>query len=349
MDHFDPDVVDESGRRQIASHQYPMIGPYDSTNPDLLAYHFLLMKVAGIGGVIIDWYGAEGVHDYARLDHATQLAIDAADAFGLQYAICYEDRTLRAMVDVGHIAPDEAVEKASQELGRLAGRWLGRDGYARVDGRPILLVFGPEYLADEQWRGVLDGMSPRPAFFTLHQQRGPADGLYAWPPMWAARDGVLTPSRLAEYYDGYMDRAGRAAYSIPAAFPGFHDIYAEAGAQKTHGVLHHRDGATFAETLAVALASGARIAQLVTWNDFGEGTVIEPTREFGYRYMEAVQEASASTYTHADLRLPARIYELRKRHAGDADILSRLRVVELQLDGGEPDLARAGLDGLSRP
>jgi hypothetical protein len=351
MDHFDPDVVDDSGRRQIASHQYPAIGPYDSSDPDLLAYHFLLMKVAGIDGVIIDWYGAEDVHDYASLDRATNLAVEAAEAFGLQYAICYEDRTLRAMVDVGHIAPEAAVEQARRELTRLEDRWFLRDGYARVDGRPILLVFGPEYLTDGQWDRALDGMASRPAFFTLHQQRGPADGLYAWPPMWAAEDGTLTPTRLAEYFDSYMDRAGRASYSIPAAFPGFHDIYAEAGVQETHGVLDHRDGATFDETLAVALSSGAQIAQLVTWNDFGEGTVIEPTREFGYRYLEAVQVATrrgadTPNYTPADLRLPALLYGLRKRHAGNASLLARLRVAERSLADGQAQIARAELDSI---
>ena len=78
MDHFDPDALDDSGRRQIASRQYPAIGPYDSTDPALLAYHFLLMKVAGIDGVIIDWYGAEDVFDYASINQAARLAIDGA-------------------------------------------------------------------------------------------------------------------------------------------------------------------------------------------------------------------------------------------------------------------------------
>ena len=33
MNHFDPDRVNASGERQIASWYYPLIGPYDSSDP----------------------------------------------------------------------------------------------------------------------------------------------------------------------------------------------------------------------------------------------------------------------------------------------------------------------------
>ncbi|MAF11298.1 hypothetical protein CMK11_12675 [Candidatus Poribacteria bacterium] len=334
MDHFDPEQVDASERRQIASHHYPAIGPYDSTDPDLLSYHFLLMKVAGVDGVIIDWYGAEDIHDYAFINRATGAAIDAAAAFGLQYAICYEDRTLRAMVNAGRIEAGEAVAQARREMRCVEADWFARDGYLRVDGRPALLVFGPEYLSDAQWAQALDGLPSNPAFLTLHQRRAPADGLFAWPPMWASEHGVLSPGRLREYFARYGERASAASYSIAAAFPGFRDIYAEAGTQESHGVLDARDGATFDETLSLAMASGADAVQLVTWNDFGEGTVIEPTREFGYRYLERVQEARRELgdgtfgYSSGDLRLPARIYALRKLHATDNVVLDALRAAE---------------------
>ncbi len=352
MNHFDPEQVDSSGRRQIASHHYPAIGPYDSTDPDLLSYHFLLMKVAGIDGVIIDWYGAEDIHDYAFINRATGAAIDAADAFGLQYAICYEDRTLRAMVNAGRIEAAGAVAQARREMRYLEADWFARDGYLRVDGRPALLVFGPEYLSDAQWAQALDGSESNPAFFTLHQRRAPADGLFAWPPMWASEDGVLTPGRLREYFARYGERASAAPYSIAAAFPGFRDIYAEAGAEESYGALDARDGATFDETLSLAIASGADAVQLVTWNDFGEGTVIEPTREFGYRYLERVQQArrevgdGAFGYSSGDLRLPARIYALRKRHATDSVALDALRDAEQAAMRGSMGDARATVDAV---
>ena len=71
MDHFKPDAVNASGERQIASWYYPLIGPYDSADPDVIEYHVLLMKLAGIDGVIVDWYGSADFLDYARNDRVT--------------------------------------------------------------------------------------------------------------------------------------------------------------------------------------------------------------------------------------------------------------------------------------
>lgn len=62
---FDPEsVVDD--RRSIASKLYPVIGPYDSAAEDVIEYHLLHMKVAGIDGVIIDWYGRAALFEHGR-------------------------------------------------------------------------------------------------------------------------------------------------------------------------------------------------------------------------------------------------------------------------------------------
>src|SRR5882724_5603412 len=71
MDHFNPDQVSASGERQIASWYYPLIGPYDSTDPAVIEYHVLLMKLAGVDGVIVDWYGSANFLDYSSNNQVT--------------------------------------------------------------------------------------------------------------------------------------------------------------------------------------------------------------------------------------------------------------------------------------
>src|SRR6266436_4882238 len=71
MNHFDPDSVNASGEPQIASWYCPLIGPYDSSDPAVLEYHVLLMKLAGIDGVIVDWYGFAPYRDYGINNQAT--------------------------------------------------------------------------------------------------------------------------------------------------------------------------------------------------------------------------------------------------------------------------------------
>ena len=98
MDHFDPEKIRPDGRREIASHDYPLVGPYDSGDRHLLEYHVLLMKYSGIDGVIIDWYGMEDFYDYRKIHQNTQRLIPFLKKAGLQFAICYEDQSVGQMV-----------------------------------------------------------------------------------------------------------------------------------------------------------------------------------------------------------------------------------------------------------
>jgi hypothetical protein len=63
-------------------------------------------------------------------------------------------------------------------------------------------------------------------------------------------------------------------------------------------------------------ASDYPLVQVATWNDWAEGTAIEPSREYGYQYVELTREWSArwrrTEALTGNLRVPAWIYVLRK-------------------------------------
>jgi hypothetical protein len=52
MNHFDPNQVDDDGRRQIASQFMPLTGAYDSQDNAIIEYQVLLMKLSGMDGVM---------------------------------------------------------------------------------------------------------------------------------------------------------------------------------------------------------------------------------------------------------------------------------------------------------
>jgi len=104
MDHFNPDTVSVSGERQIASWYYPLIGPYDSSDPAVLEYHVLLMKLAGVDGVIVDWYGSSDFLDYGINNQATLKLFQCVRNAGLKFSICYEDQTIQHMIDGNYLA-----------------------------------------------------------------------------------------------------------------------------------------------------------------------------------------------------------------------------------------------------
>ncbi|MBS1974315.1 MAG: hypothetical protein JST13_08170, partial [Bacteroidetes bacterium] len=113
MANENPDVIVANSQRQIASWFYPLIGPYASSDPDVLDYHTLLMKYAGIDGVIVDWSGVHQVYDYPLIKRNTDSLFNKMPKVGLQFAICYEDATIR---NVRQIAGIDTITAAQDDF-----------------------------------------------------------------------------------------------------------------------------------------------------------------------------------------------------------------------------------------
>ena len=145
-----PDIKDNTGRRQIASYFYPLIGPYASGDQDVIEYHLLLMKYSGIDGVLFDWYGSLGLYDYPSIKNNAEAMIDMLDEVGLKFAIVYEDRTIQAALDASYIT--DGITAAKADMDYIASNYFGYDNYITVEGKPLLLVFGPVYFHQaSQW------------------------------------------------------------------------------------------------------------------------------------------------------------------------------------------------------
>ncbi|HZT44417.1 MAG TPA: glycoside hydrolase family 71/99-like protein [Chthonomonadaceae bacterium] len=344
MNHYRPDhLVD--GHPEVASHYFPLIGLYDSNDPDLLECHAQLMKLAGIDGAIIDWYGTDNLYDYPQVHRNAQHLIAVLERAGLHFAICYEDQTVPKLIANHLLAPQDAVAHGQALLQWLQTHWFASPAYLRIDGRPVLLVFGGGYYRSDQWKQIFAPLPEPPLLFTELGRRDPAIGGFGWP----VPDGGTAKSE--QELDSFYRRAKDWPRFIPAAYPRFHDIYAEAGVGKSWGSIEDRDGKTYTQTLERALLSRASIVQLVTWNDWGEGTMIEPSVEYGYRDLEITQRLRrkradpAFAYTAQDLRLPIQLYLQRKKAHGDPARRAKLDKVSQLLFAGHIDRAKVLLKG----
>lgn len=347
MNHYSPDTCDGSGRRSIASHFYPLIGPYDSRDADVTEYHSLLMKVAGIDGVIVDWDGSSSLYDYPLLSQGTNAIFNAVSKAGLRFAICYEDQSITQLIHNGRITPEQAVGQGQLDMQYVIDHWSNSFAYLTLGGKPVVLNFGPQYFhAEADWVSILGVFSGGAQFYPIDNRLGTvAAGAFPWPPMWMSGGGVLTPEMENSYLDTFHSNAAAWPSFVSGAWPGFHDIYQEAGVQPSYGYLDARGGLTFSETLDRALASNAPVIQLVTWNDFGEGTNIEPTQEYQYRYLQHLQDVARGyhpvPFAATDLALPYSIYALRKAHPGDLVMKAQLNQAAAYIVSGDPASARA--------
>jgi hypothetical protein len=354
MNHFDPNQVDDDGRRQIASQFMPLTGAYDSQDDAILEYQVLLMKLSGMDGVIVDWYGSSDANDYGVLNAATGKLFDYITRAGLQFAICYEDRTILTMVNAGRLTTDTAITQGQADIQYANEHWFNSDAYVTHEGQPLVFIFGPLYFRQpSDWTTLFADIDPAPALVTLDGHMDfAALSSYPWLPMEMAGGAELFPAVLESYLERFYRNAQRRDFIVGSAFPGFFDIYAEADVRSSYGYLSARNGDTLRETLDMALAQNSEIVQLVTWNDYGEGTTLEPTIEYGYQYLEIVQEARQKldggfAPTADDLQLPMRLLQLRRAYAGDADINAQLDNVFSAIIAGDLATAREILDAFS--
>lgn len=328
MNNQNPDITDTGGNRQIASHYYPLIGPYASSDPDLIEYHLLLMKYSGIDGVLIDWYGSTNVADYGLNRRNTEALIEMIDEVGLKYAIVYEDRTVeRVLTENG----GEATSIARNDMLYLSQKYFNQESYIKIDGKPLLLVFGPTYFFQAtEWDFIMSALSPKPVFMPLWGNSYMTGTTTAGEFIWVDQTNI----------DTKYGTIGAHAHFAGGAWPGFRDFYKEGAAGNNLFVIEHDNGQTWNDLLQKATLHDIDFLQLITWNDFGEGTMIEPTKEFGYSYLTKLQSFAGTNISLSELENIKMQYDLRKALKDDKTSLKALDQafyywVSLQTDKAE--------------
>jgi hypothetical protein len=318
---IDPTRARSDGRAEIFAHQYPLTGPYDQSASCLLEYQAALFKLAGIDGVIFDWYGNRNVNDFGEIHEHTKSMAEVLKRAGLRFAICYEDNSINMEYGGREKVPAEKALESGKEVFRWMRQNLFADSaYIHLDDRPLVMCFGPQYFSQAQWDELFAEADPRPFFADLMSRTNWADATCNWPAMNGKKP--VYPD-LASDLNNFYNRQKDKPYLIASAWPAFDDVYEDIG-QPSYGDLAYANGETFKLTFTAALDSWPDIVQIATWNDYGEGTVIEPTAERGYRELEYLQDKrkewdGAFPYTKADLRIPLEFYKLQYLNAATAD------------------------------
>jgi hypothetical protein len=334
MGNKNPDIIVDkaTGRREVAMYYYPLTGPYASGNKDIVEYQLLLMKLSGIDGVFIDWPPVITTEDYPMLISNAEKVIALLDKVGLDFAIVYEDQDIN--VALNNKAIENKVEAAQKDMEYLSKNYFNRPNYIRYENKPLLLNFGPQtFQTVQEWTEVFSKMGDnKPAFFTLWYQSNKAGANATGEFSWIWKDNI---AGLNHFYNEYPFSGKK----IASAYPGFSSFYVDGGwgAPGTGYTIPYRGDSTFVETLQLAFKSKLDMIQLVTWNDYGEGTMIEPTVEFGYTFLTTLQKQLGVKYTQADLELIFRMYNLRKQYADSPAVQAKLNqafnyVVSLQMD-----------------
>ncbi len=311
----DPDDFREDGRRDIASVFYPLIGPYDGRDPAVLEYHFLTARAAGIEGFVADWYGP-GTYSDEVFGHM----IRAAERYGMKVAICLEEKAFfPGYASVQSRA--EMLDVAERHIRHVLSAHAPSSAYLREDGRPVFYMFvnfqdgalgrhilSPDELADLLGRFDADGGI---FFVRTHFDEpyaGVADGMFGWVGDAAYR------SNFYERTSAWL-ASGELLYAAGAAVPGFDDTGVW-GWGTSPRRIDRRGTREYDDHWESALAHRPHAVQIATWNDFQEGSTIEPAEEYGFTFIDRTEEwverLNGRPVNLRDNLWPHRVYLLRR-------------------------------------
>ncbi|MBI3883007.1 MAG: hypothetical protein HY305_01995 [Sphingobacteriales bacterium] len=319
-----------NGKRNIATHYYPLIGPYASKDYAVIDYQLQMMKLSGIDGVFIDWSGTSAAsEDLAYVKLNTDAIVARLGIAGMKYAIVYEDQYLKTYSD--------PIARARIDMNYLKDHFFNDSNYEKIGAAPLLMVFGPQLLVGAQWDSAFSVLPTKPAFLPLWGQSYKASTTASGEFAWINQDNQASLNRF--YGNTYT------GMKIASAYPGFNSFYKEGGWPGPQWIIAANGVANFEQTLDLALATSYNYLQLCTWNDYGEGTMLEPTEEFKYTLLTTLQQKlGVSDLTQSDLEAAARLYALRKANAGNTDALKKLDqgfyyIASLQMDKAKALLA----------
>lgn len=239
---------------------------YTSNNATEVQNQIDDMVSRGIDGVVIDWYGPNNA-----IDQATQLVMQQAEQHpGFQFSI---------MVDGGAISQNSSDGSPQQTLIQLMQyveqKYFSSSAYMKVNGQPVVTEFNIDGEYQIDWNAVNSALPTTPKY--LFQDNGGfthalTDGSYSW-----------VKPLVGDYGLGYLQNFYETGMAYPnletmgATYKGFNDTLAS---WSTDRIMDQQCGQTWLQTFQQinSLYSQQKqlpYLQLVTWNDYEEGTEME--------------------------------------------------------------------------
>ncbi len=257
--------------------------PYASRDRGVMGRHIEQAQAAGIDAFVVAWYGPGG-------DNQTEgnLAALLEEAAARNFRICVLFET-----DSPFFGGVQDVTAALQHLGAVHA---AQPAYLRVDGRPVVFFWRPTLYGVDTWRSIRSQSDP--GYSQVWISEGTDIGLLAvfdghhlysntWNP----------PADLAALNQKFAARVAVAAADVGApklwvatVMPGYNDAKIRAS-----GFARDREnGAYFAQSWQAAIAAAPSWIVINSFNEWPEGSYIEPSAAFGDQYLALAAQWSGT-------------------------------------------------------
>ena len=320
--HHQPDHKDANGRHDIGSNYYPAIGLFDDSDPEYIEYACQLLAMAEVDAITAH-------HDSFKNEWHNQAALrwfPILKRYGLQ--------------DAPRGGGQEGVEGLEKVYK------LFQPDILTISNRGVYVFFGIK-MPDADiaaWKNTYPA-DQRPFVIGVFEAMGRTigasiDGAYGWvahdtKKSDPSRTGYIWANNAEQAQSGYRNEVWRARKCLAdgslrwyadGVSPGFNDraVNGWGGGPR---YIERANGETYRYRWQRACENGFPAVFIPTWDDWGEGTIIAPTVEFGNQYLEITRTYAAKykgiPANHGNFDVPKWIYTIRKR-TDDPQILTAM-------------------------
>ncbi|HXV43675.1 MAG TPA: glycoside hydrolase family 99-like domain-containing protein [Anaerolineae bacterium] len=268
---------------------------YSSDDPATIARHIEVARDAGLDGFLLHWFGPG---DRTDRNFETLLTRSQWRDFTSTIVFSYH---------IWHAAPTLTQQNIAEAIRYVMDRYSGQPNFLYLEGKPVLFfidVYRTPRAAGQTpqqfWAAVRDEVDPERQAWWIAEGLDPSylavfDGLFVFKITHADYpNDYLKASRWAERVQQWEQQTGQAKLWLATISPGWDDLRAGCRADvRVPNTPHRRereDGALYQATLEAALKSNPDWLLLSSFNEWVEGTYIEPSVQYGDKYLKLTEE-----------------------------------------------------------
>ena len=251
---------------------------YISTDPAAIERHVLMAKQAHIDAFVQSWYGPEIVNNQTEPNFAALLDISAQHGF-------------QATVDFEVVSPFFHSEADVVEaLQYLLSVHAAHPAFLRVGGKPVIFFWRQERFSVDAWVSIRQQVDPNHTSIWIAEgvvldHLAVFDGNHLYSVAWDPNpDAVLL--RWEKRVHAY-NTPTETKYWVATVMPGYDDIVTG----RSDAFIRGRANGDYYRTCwDGAIQSGADWVIITSFNEWWEGSQIEPSVTYGDFYLNLTQE-----------------------------------------------------------